>query len=137
MPESVHRYFPFPIPIFAVLALVSVVIVPGRAQQNGNKPQSSRQSKTYERPTDPSLYVGSETCKTCHEDMPSKGFYKTYEDSPQSLSAPRARPFACRATLWKSSEGACTSTIRLISPRRISRTIASPLMMLVTHATPT
>ncbi len=82
MPESVRRYFPFAIPIFAVLALVSVVIVPGRAQQNRNKPQSSRQSKTYERPTDVSLYVGAETCKTCHEDMPSEGFYKTYEDSP-------------------------------------------------------
>src|SRR6266581_2595843 len=82
MPESVRRYFSTSIPIFGILALVSIVIASGRAQQNGNKSQSARQSKTYERPTDASLYVGSETCKTCHEDMPSKGFYKTYEDSP-------------------------------------------------------
>ena len=76
MPESVRRYSPISIPIFALSALVSVVIVPGRAQQNGKKSQSARQSRTYERPTDPSLYVGSETCKTCHEDMHSKDFYK-------------------------------------------------------------
>ncbi len=86
MPESVRRYFPISILILVVLALVSVVIVPGRAQQSGSKSQSTRQSKIYERPTDPSLYVGSEACKTCHEDMPSKGFYKTYEDSPHFVT---------------------------------------------------
>jgi DmsE family decaheme c-type cytochrome len=26
-------------------------------------------------------YVGEETCKTCHEDMPTKGFYKSFEQS--------------------------------------------------------
>ncbi|HVN07675.1 MAG TPA: DmsE family decaheme c-type cytochrome [Patescibacteria group bacterium] len=26
-------------------------------------------------------YVGEEVCKTCHEDMPTKGFYKTFETS--------------------------------------------------------
>ena len=26
-------------------------------------------------------YVGEEVCKTCHEDMPSKGFYKTFSES--------------------------------------------------------
>ena len=31
-------------------------------------------------------YVGSETCKTCHEDMPSKGFYKNFEDSPHFVT---------------------------------------------------
>ena len=28
---------------------------------------NSQAQKSYERPTDPSLYVGSDTCKTCHE----------------------------------------------------------------------
>lgn len=37
-------------------------------------------------PTDRSLYVGSEVCKTCHEDMPSKGFYKSFEDSPHFVT---------------------------------------------------
>ena len=27
-------------------------------------------------------YVGAETCKTCHEDMPHKEFFKNYEGSP-------------------------------------------------------
>jgi len=32
-------------------------------------------------PADSSEYVGEETCKTCHEDMPTKGFYKTFSES--------------------------------------------------------
>jgi len=59
-------------------------VIPGLAQNNKTKPAG--QTKTYERPTDPALYVGSETCKTCHEDMPSKGFYKAYEDSPHFVT---------------------------------------------------
>ena len=35
--------------------------------------------------------VGEETCKTCHEDMPSKGFYKTYEDSPHFVTTMDAK----------------------------------------------
>src|SRR5712691_12929219 len=31
-------------------------------------------------------YVGADVCKTCHEDMPSKGFYKNYEDSPHFVT---------------------------------------------------
>jgi len=37
-------------------------------------------------PAASSDYVGAEVCKTCHEDMPSKGFYKTYEDSPHYVT---------------------------------------------------
>jgi len=50
----------------------------GQAEQN--------QAPRYERPTDPSLYVGSETCKSCHEDTPSKDFYKHYEASPHFVT---------------------------------------------------
>jgi len=31
-------------------------------------------------------YVGEEVCKTCHEDMPSKGFYKTFSESPHFVT---------------------------------------------------
>jgi DmsE family decaheme c-type cytochrome len=51
-----------------------------------DKAKSKDQEEKYVRPTDPSLYVGSETCKTCHEDMPSKGFFKAYEDSPHFVT---------------------------------------------------
>jgi DmsE family decaheme c-type cytochrome len=60
-----------------LLFLVIGVVTAGAA---ADKSKSTGQEK-YVRPTDASLYVGSETCKTCHEDMPSKGFYKRYEDS--------------------------------------------------------
>jgi DmsE family decaheme c-type cytochrome len=35
---------------------------------------------------DASQYVGVEVCKTCHEDMPSKEFYKNYEASPHFVT---------------------------------------------------
>ncbi len=33
------------------------------------KSGSDSAARRDERPTDPSLYVGAETCKTCHEDI--------------------------------------------------------------------
>src|ERR1700722_12628661 len=61
-------------------------LLTGHAQPAGPESKSpksdQKQGVKYERPTDPSLYVGSETCKTCHEDMPVKGFFKHFEDSP-------------------------------------------------------
>jgi len=82
MPRFVQRYFALLIALAAAWVLGFVLIAPGHAQQGKAKPAAQNQGKSYQRPTDPSLYVGAETCKTCHEDMPSKGFYKTYEDSP-------------------------------------------------------
>jgi DmsE family decaheme c-type cytochrome len=45
-------------------------------------PQKGNQTAAYQRPTDPSLYVGEEACKTCHADLPTQGFVKKYESSP-------------------------------------------------------
>jgi DmsE family decaheme c-type cytochrome len=59
-------------------------VAPSPAQNNKKKPAG--QAKAYERPTDPALYVGSETCKTCHEDMPTKGFYQTFETTPHVVT---------------------------------------------------
>jgi DmsE family decaheme c-type cytochrome len=67
-----------------VLFLVAVCASGG--QTGSQNPKKKSVEKSYERPTDPSLYVGSETCKTCHEDMPSKEFYKKYEDSPHFVT---------------------------------------------------
>jgi len=58
--------------LVTTLALLGLLAVTAMAA--ADKPKSADQEKKYVRPTDPSLYVGSETCKTCHEDMPSKGF---------------------------------------------------------------
>ena len=64
------------------LPLVFLVAVTVMAAADRDKTKAADQEKKYSRPTDASLYVGSETCKTCHEDMPSKDFYKNYEASP-------------------------------------------------------
>ena len=75
--------------ILAGLLLLPAGVVPGKAHQPAAKPDTPKPGKKqanqgvkYERVTDPSLYVGSETCKTCHEDMPTKDFFKNYESSP-------------------------------------------------------
>ena len=70
--------------VLTILMLLVLSAVAGVAA--ADKSKSADQEKKYARPTDPSLYVGAETCKTCHEDMPSKGFYKSYEDSPHYVT---------------------------------------------------
>lgn len=51
------------------------------------KPAVEQEKSQAATPAAPSgEYVGSETCKTCHEDMPSKGFYKNFEDSPHFVT---------------------------------------------------
>ncbi|SRR6266404_2257102 len=82
MPRSAHRYFALFLSLAAAWVLGFALIAYGQAGQASTKPAAKHRDKSYRQPTDPSQYVGTETCKTCHEDMPSKGFYKTYEDSP-------------------------------------------------------
>src|SRR5580692_4865213 len=67
-----------------VFFFVAAVVSFGRQPQENTS--GKKEQKRYVRQTDPSLYVGSETCKTCHEDMPSKGFFKSYEDSPHYVT---------------------------------------------------
>ena len=74
--------------ILAVLTVTMPVIAAGGAHgkdKDKNKDKQAAPSK-YQPSTDPSQYVGAEVCKTCHEDMPSKGFYKGYEDSPHFVT---------------------------------------------------
>jgi DmsE family decaheme c-type cytochrome len=56
----------------AVLALASSSA--GKSPAEKTKSGATAQEKRYTRATDASLYVGADTCKTCHEDM-----YKQYE----------------------------------------------------------
>lgn len=81
------------LPPLLTLALAAVVCAgsdgpPGGPTNSSSKDKSKQeQPAKYVRPTDPSLYVGSDTCKTCHEDMPTKGFFKSYEDSPHYVTS--------------------------------------------------
>lgn len=60
----------------------------GASAGTAKAPRSAKngQQEKYERPSDPTLYVGSEVCKTCHEDMPAKDFYKHFEGSPHFVT---------------------------------------------------
>ena len=80
MPEPIRRHI-FSL-LFSALLLAFIPFYSSHAQQAKKKDPSAAQSKGYERPTDPALYVGAETCKTCHADMPSKDFFKNYESTP-------------------------------------------------------
>ena len=82
MPGRLHRHFPVLWLGSALILGGSFFILPGHAQQSKNKSASKNQSVSYQRPADPALYVGAETCKTCHADMPSKDFFKNYESTP-------------------------------------------------------
>lgn len=55
-------------------------------KQSRGDPGSPQKAKTYQRPTDPALYVGSEVCQSCHADTPTKDFYKNYEASPHFVT---------------------------------------------------
>jgi len=72
----------------SLVVLLLAVLQPAAAQSDSKKKKQASQapSSSYQRVTDPSQYVGADTCKTCHEDMPSKGFFKSYEDSPHFVT---------------------------------------------------
>jgi Cytochrome c554 and c-prime len=62
------------LPISYLLAvLIPALVVPfahsGDKRNAAQQSKSSDQAKAYVAPTDPGLYVGSDTCKTCHEDI--------------------------------------------------------------------
>jgi hypothetical protein len=69
-----------------VLVCATLLVLPGLARKPKDPSKGDQHATTYQRPTDPALYVGSETCKTCHEDMPSKDFFKNYESSPHYVT---------------------------------------------------
>jgi hypothetical protein len=75
-----------------VIALLSATVwagtddSPTKSKSSGKSKPKQELAQKYLRPTDPSLYVGTDTCKTCHEDMPTKGFYKNFEATPHFVT---------------------------------------------------
>lgn len=69
--------------LLSLTVVLFTVISVGSAKDRTN---NNDQTAGHAWPTDPSLYVGSQVCKTCHEDMPSKGFFKSFEDSPHFVT---------------------------------------------------
>jgi len=93
-----YRYRSVPALFVAAALLAAVLAAVNTSGESGKNPQAAttpggakspqqgNQTTTYKRSPDPSQYVGSETCKTCHEDVPEKGFFKSYEDSPHYVT---------------------------------------------------
>jgi predicted CXXCH cytochrome family protein len=63
--------------VFICMAVAVYARPNARNGAAGKLRPAADQSKKYVRPSDPSLYAGSETCKTCHEEM-----YKNFETTP-------------------------------------------------------
>ena len=63
--------------VFALLGAGVLFAGPKDKKTAGDKTkEASQQNLTYTRPTDPALYVGPDTCATCHEEI-SKNFATT------------------------------------------------------------
>ncbi len=58
------------------------------------------QSKQYVRPSDPALYVGAETCKTCHEDL-----YNHFATTPHFATTMDGKLDAAKGPEWHGCEG--------------------------------
>jgi DmsE family decaheme c-type cytochrome len=69
----------------AAIAALTLTMPPSAAGGGPRSKEKKEDKKAapsrMETPVDPSQYVGTEVCKTCHEDMPAKGFYKSFEES--------------------------------------------------------
>jgi DmsE family decaheme c-type cytochrome len=74
---------------------------PANSDSAKDKSKTSAQTQKYVGPSDPSLYVGSETCKTCHADMPSKDFFNHFEASPHFLTTLDTK----KGPQWQGCEG--------------------------------
>jgi len=80
--KEAQRQKPKIVFLFVLPCVLAAAVVALGGQPRGHTPETGQTQKSYSRPSDPAQYVGSETCRTCHEDLPVKGFFKSFEDSP-------------------------------------------------------
>lgn len=74
--EHRKRFRLMALPLICMGVATPALASPGAGAQAANKTKATAHEKRYERPADPALYAGAETCKTCHEDV-----YKKYEET--------------------------------------------------------
>jgi DmsE family decaheme c-type cytochrome len=63
------------------------------------KAAATEQQKEYVAPTDPNLYVGSETCKTCHEEL-----YTNFESTVHFVTTMESKLDAHKGVGWQGCE---------------------------------
>jgi DmsE family decaheme c-type cytochrome len=73
--------------ILSILAVAACIPDRARAQTASQAPQAVAPPVPSKPSSDAIGYVGSETCKTCHADMPAKGFFANYEASPHFVTS--------------------------------------------------
>ena len=91
--------------LLVLLAMGGTVLAvraqPASPNSAKDKSKASAQTQKDVARSDPSLYVGSETCKTCHADMPSKDFFNHFEVSPHFVTTLDSR----KGPQWQGCEG--------------------------------
>ena len=78
-----HSKIPERLALSLILWTAAVVLAAPVAALGADKPKQNQDAPAsrYERVKDPSLYVGAETCKTCHEDI-----FKNFETTPHFVT---------------------------------------------------
>lgn len=95
----------FLLPIFSLTFILAAFTAAGSPpggptdkKANADKTQTS-QAKKYVRPTDPALYVGSDTCKTCHEEV-----FNQFAATPHFATTMDAKLSATSGPEWHGCE---------------------------------
>ena len=93
------------LPISYLLTVLILVLAVPCAQSGDDKKhaaqqtKSSDQTKAYVAPTDPGQYVGSDTCKTCHEDI-----YTNFETTAHFTTTMEGKLEAHKGVEWHGCE---------------------------------
>jgi len=88
-----------------LVAVYSCLILCVSANSTDQKDKSAQAQngtdlrKKYVRPTDPALYVGAETCKTCHEEI-----YNQFETTPHVATTMEAKLDGYKGPEWHGCE---------------------------------
>lgn len=128
--EGSQQMRSWPHQLAVVLALLGSIGVARRAQSSGsetpiNIPKSSTKPQKYDAPTDPSSYVGVETCKARHEDI-----YNNFETTPHFVTTMESRLHARTGPEWHGCGSLPRSGKRSRGRRRRQDKKSSPSKML-------
>ena len=87
----------------AYLSLAMLTLAVPMTRAGGKKPatkdtKGANQAR-YQRPTDPALYVGADTCKTCHDEIS-----KNFENTPHFVTTMAAKLDAHAGPEWQGCE---------------------------------
>src|SRR5215469_12408750 len=84
---------------FATLTLIGVSASAGDKKTSTKSPKTATQQQSYVAPTDPALYVGPDTCKTCHEEISTR-----FEHNPHFTTTMEGKLEAQKGAGWEGCE---------------------------------